>query len=272
MITLTPAVALPAASLPTRRSRHDDIRSIPSVLRSDWIKLVSVRSTTAILALNAVAGFLMAWAVATFVTGEVLTVSEVGFYSTAITAILAAVGGILLFTSEVQHGTLATVLAAQPARWVIALSKTVTAAAFGLALGATSLIMGFAGAALAGIEMGDTGGIPASVVAALVYTMLGAILGLAVGMLVQHSAVAVSGLLVWGLVIEGLLSFFIPARVSRFLPFLAGDRLLAIDSGPIAPEAISIALSRTEAALVFGGYTALALAVGVVLFSRRDAP
>ena len=44
---------------------------------------------------------------------------------------LAAISGVLLFGSEVQHGTLASAVAARPARWVLALSKTVTAAVLG---------------------------------------------------------------------------------------------------------------------------------------------
>ena len=60
---------------------------------------------------------------------------------------LAAVAGILMFTGEAQHGTLAVTLAARPARWVIVAAKTITAAGVGLALGATGMVAGFAGAA-----------------------------------------------------------------------------------------------------------------------------
>ena len=52
-----------------------------------------------------VGGF-VTWAIATYVTDEVLTVAEVFTAATVFTAVFAAVGGILLFTSESQHGTL----------------------------------------------------------------------------------------------------------------------------------------------------------------------
>ena len=97
--------------LGTRSARHD-IATIPAVLKSDWIKLSSVRSNLAILAINVGAGFLVAWAVATLVTDEVLFVAEVGLYWSVVTAVLAAIAGILLFTSEAQHGTLG-----QPPAW-----------------------------------------------------------------------------------------------------------------------------------------------------------
>jgi len=45
-------------------------------------------------------------------------------------------------------------------------------------------------------------------------------------MIAQHSAGAIGGLLAWGFVIENLLNVFLPARASRLLPFLAGNRLL----------------------------------------------
>jgi hypothetical protein len=97
-----------------------------------------------------------------FVTDEVLVVSEVGFYWTSVTSMLAAIGGVLLFGSEVQHGTLAATVAARPARWIIALSKTLTAAALGLAVGAVGVAAGFGDAALAGLDMGETAALSSS--------------------------------------------------------------------------------------------------------------
>ncbi|MEU5002263.1 hypothetical protein [Streptomyces sp. NPDC021622] len=89
-------------------------------------------------------------------------------------------------------------------------------------------------------------------------------------MIVRHGAVAISGLLVWGFVVENLLNLFLSPQISRFLPFLAGDALLGIDSDTATPESIAVALTRTQEALVFGGYTAVVLVVGTVLLHRRD--
>lgn len=274
--TATPMPNVSSATTgPTRhraatRSKSDDVKAIPTVLKSEWIKLSSVRANKAILAVTVGAGVLVAWAVATLVTDEVLYVSEVGFYWTTVTAVLAAIGGILLFGSEVQHGTLAAALTAQPARWVIALSKTLTATAVGLVLGAAGLAAGFGGALIGGIAMGDTSTIAATTLWALLFTALSAVLGLGIGMIVRHSSGAVAGLLVWGFVVENLLNLFIPEKLSRFLPFLAGNHLLALDSDLDSAEAIAVALTRPQNALVFGGYTAIALIVGVVLLHRRD--
>jgi ABC-type transport system involved in multi-copper enzyme maturation permease subunit len=249
--------ALPAAGL-------------PAALQSEWIKLASLRANRAIWALTAVLGAGTSVAVATLVTDEVLVVSEVFTFSTVLTAVFAAVAGILLFTSEAQHGTLATALTAQPARWVIATAKIITAAAVGLVLGATGLAAGIAGAAASGLAMGDTSTMVATTLWAMLFTSLATLCGLGVGMIVRHSAGAVSGLLVWWLVVENTCTFFLPAEIGRFLPFFAGNALLGIDSDTATAESIAVALSRPENALVFGGYAAAALIAGSVLLHRRD--
>ena len=209
-------------------------------------------------------------AVALLVTDEVLVVSEVFTFSTVLTAVLAAVAGILLFTSEAQHGTLATALTAQPARWVIAAAKIIIAAVFGLVLGATGLAAGIAGAAASGLALGDTSTMAATTLWAMLFTSLATLCGLGVGMIVRHSAGAVSGLLVWWLVVENTCTFFLPAEIARFLPFFAGNALLGIDSDTATAESIAVALTRPENALVFGGYAAAALIIGSVLLYRRD--
>lgn len=252
------------------RSSRNDITAIPMVLRSELIKLASLRSHRVILALVAVIGAFTSWAVATLVTDEVLVVSDVFIFSTVLTAVFAAVTGILLFTAEAQHGTLAATLTAQPARWVVALSKAVMAAARGLWLGAFGIAAGFAGAVAGGLEMGDTSSMAVTTMSGLLFTTLAALLGLGVGMVVRHGAGAISGLLVWWLVVENLFTLFLPAPVARFLPFVAGSNLLGIDSDTATAESIAVALARSENALVFGGYTAVVLVLGTVLLYRRD--
>ena len=255
---------------PATRFAGGDVRAVLAALRSDWIKASTVRVNRAILLLALVGGLLVSWAVAMFVTDEVLVVSEVGFYWTSVTSMLAAIGGVLLFGSEVQHGTLAAAVAARPARWIIALSKTLTAAAMGLVVGAVGLAAGFGGAALAGLDMGETAALPATVAWALLFTTLSAVLGLGIGMIVRHSTAAIAGLLVWGFVLENLFNLFLPVEISRFLPFFAGNKLLAYANDFDTPEAIAAALTRPQSALVFAGYTAAALVAGTMLLYRRD--
>jgi ABC-2 type transport system permease protein len=264
------ATATLSDSHATRRSTRDDVRALPRVLQSERIKRTSLRSNRALLVLTAGIGGFSSWAVATLVTDEVLTVAEVYVYSTFLTAVLAAVAGILLFTSEVQHGTLAPSLAAQPARWLVAAAKSITAAGFGLVLGAVGMGSGYLGAVAAGLDHGDTGQMLTTSLWALVFTSASAVLGLGVGMVARHSAAAISGVLVWWLVAENLLWAFLPAEVSRFLPFYAGGALLGVEVDTHTPETLAVAFSRPENALVFIGFALLGLAVGTVLLYRRD--
>ncbi len=252
------------------RSGTDDVRAFPNVLRSEWIKLSSLRANRAILALTVLSGGFTSWAVATLIKDETLVIADVYIYSTVLTAVFAAVAGILLFTAEAQHGTLATALTAQPARWVIAAAKTVTAAVVGLVLGATGMAAGYLGAVAGGLDSGDTSTMAATTLWALVFTSLSGLFGLGVGMIVRHGSGAISGFLVWWLVIENLLALFLPATVGRFLPFFAGTNLLAIDSDTATADSIAVALTRPENALIFGGYTIVALLLGTVLLYRRD--
>jgi len=273
-MTITTATAHPSpttdANEPRDTTRPTRSNALASVLKSEWIKLSTVRANQALLVLTVIGGLVVSWAVAELVTDKVLYVSEVGFYWTTITSALATIAGALLLTSEVQHGTLATAVTARPARGVIALAKTLTAAAIGLVLGALGLVTGFAGSALGGLAMGDTSGLPASLGWALVFTTLSAMLGLGVGMILRHSAAAVGGFLVWGFVIENLFHVFLPAQVARFLPYIAGNHLLGYNPDFESAKAIAIALTQPQNALVFAGYTAVTLVTGTVLLHRRD--
>lgn len=265
-----PASTEPTDLLPTTRSKDADARAVGGALKSEWIKASTVRSNRAVLLLTIAGGLLVSWAVATLVTDEVLYVSEVGFYWTTVTSMLAAISGVLLFGSEVQHGTLSVAVTARPARWVIALAKTLTASAMGLVLGVAGLATGFGGAAIAGLGIGDTSTVAATVGWALLFTALSAVFGLGIGMILRHSTAGIGGILIWGFVVENLFAVFLPEEVARFLPFIAGNHLLAYNSDFESAKAIAIALTRPENALVFGGYTALALVIGTFLLYRRD--
>ena len=70
--------------------------------------------------------------------------------------------------------------------------------------------------------------------------------------------------------LENLFNIFLPVELARFLPFFAGNKLLAYKNDFDTPQAIAVALTRPETAMVFAGYTAVALIVGSVLLYRRD--
>jgi hypothetical protein len=229
-----------------------------------------LRSAKVLVALTVAVNLFTTWAVAMWVTDEVLVVSRVFVYPAVFTAVLAAIAGTLLFTAEAQHGTLATALTAQPARWVIALSKTTMATAAGVALGVVGMAAGFVGAVAVGLPGGDTSNVAATAVSALLFAALAAVIGLGVGIIVRSSAGAISGLLVWWFVAENLIVRLAPPKVGRFLPFDAGSRLLKVGGAYDTPEILEVQFARPQLALVFGAYAAVAMIVGTVLLYRRD--
>lgn len=268
------AYASPTAGL-LRRSRRDDLSSIPTALRSDRIKVSSLRSNVTILALTPVIGVALSWILATFVeidpdTDLPFTVGETFIFSTWLTTVLAAIVGTLTFTSESQHGTLAITVTGQPARWVTVVSKAIVASGFGLAMGVLGMIGGLSGALLGGLAKGDTSGMASTAMWGLVLTMLAPVLGLGVGMILRHGAAAVSALLVWAFVLENIARTLIPVNASRFLPFSLATGMLGISSATDTPESIAAALTPFQNALLFGGYAFVLLAVGTTRFARRD--
>ncbi|MGB6059738.1 MAG: ABC transporter permease subunit [Microthrixaceae bacterium] len=282
----SPAMTPPAGDSPTaRRARFvqesvdksdlrsfgDDLRATPGALRSEWIKLASLRANKVIFTTAPLVGGLVAWALAASDTEGRLSASELFIFPLPLIATLAFVTGILMFTAEAQHGTVAVMLTARPARWVIVSAKTVVATMVGLALGATAMAAGFGGALLGGVDVGDGSGALSRALWALLYIALAAVIGLGVGMIVRHSAGAISALLMWSFVIESLFAPALPEGVVHFLPFSAGYRLL--DAGPEFQPPVSIVneLTRPQYALIFGSYALVSLAIGTVLLYRRDS-
>ena len=258
------------------RTRQHDLAAVPAAIRSEWIKLRSLRSNRAIFGFTIVAGVVMSWVLATFVKTDPyehlpFTVANTFMTATWLTTVLAVIAGILMHTSEVQHGTIANTIAAQPARWVTVAAKAAVAAGFGLAMGVVGIIAGLASAVASGMDMGDTSGLAVAAAWGLVLTSLAAVLGVGIGMIIRHSSAAVSTALVWTFVLENLIRSMAPAKLSRFLPFSAANGLLSIRSAGDTAKTLAAALTRPQDAVLFAGYTMVALIAGAVLLYRRDA-
>ena len=266
-----PTITPTAGDRSAVRTCSDDVRAVPAALRSEWIKLTALRANKVILVLTGAIGALIAAVLAATNTDPTLTAAELFIYPLPLVAMLAAVVGILMFTGEAQHGTLAVALTARPARWVIVTAKTITATVVGLTLGATGMIAGFGGAALGGVTLGDGNALTSRASWALLYIALASLIGLGVGMIARHTAGAITGLLMWSFVIESLFAPALPEAVRHFLPFSAGYRLL--DAGPNfeAPVAILNQLDRPQYALIFGAYALVSLTIGTLLLYRRDS-
>lgn len=250
---------------------NERFRALTGALHSEWIKLTSLRSSLAMVLIVGIAGLIVSWAVASFSGGDVSSVETAWFYWTPVVAVLAAVAGVQMFAADQQHGAMSAMLVVQPSRGIVVLAKVGVTIIAGLVLGAFSVTAGIVGAAASGLEWGNTSNIVTNIPWALGYTTLSALLGLGMGMLIRSGAIAIAGVLIWGLLIEGLLALFLPVEISRFLPFLAGDRMLAVESQFVDYGSGGVELTQIEGALVLAGFALLSLVAGALSFSRRDA-
>ena len=268
--TINPTISTARTEDTNARTRRNDLRAVPAAVAAEWIKFTSLRTNKVMAATAAVLSVTIAWALAATAEHGNQTASELFVYPLPLVATVALITGILSFTAEAQHGTLAVTLLARPARWVTVVAKTTMAAAAGVALGAVAMVAGFAGAALGGVEPGGGSAMTSRALWALLYIVLAGLIGLGVGMIVRHGAGAVSGLLMWSFVIENLFAPALPDATKHLLPFSAGYRLL--DAGPKfeTPVIITNALSRPLYALIFGAYAVVSLMVGTILLYRRD--
>lgn len=91
---------------------------------AEWIKLVSVRATRIFIALTGVIGVGMALILGNVVETDPydhlpFTIGNTFLVSSWLTTLFAVVAGTLLFTTEVQHGTLAVGLTVRPSKRII---------------------------------------------------------------------------------------------------------------------------------------------------------
>lgn len=244
-----------------------------SVIAAERIKLASTRSPwwCAGLGVVASAGMGALVAIASQLDEGIpatVAVTQMGYtFGMAVVMVMAT----LAVTSEYSVGTIRTTFLAVPRRGVALAAKTLVVAAlatvvgllgaFG-AWGTSRLVLPTADLALAGaVEWRQVAGV------GLVY-LVASVVAVAVGILVRHTAGAVSIVLVWSLMAEQLIGAIpgVGPAVAQWLPFTAAKWFLTSDGTATgALEGPWVALAY--AALVAGAL--LAVAIGAA--RRRDA-
>ncbi len=270
---MTAALATPPT--PTRAPRPGP----GNVLRAEWIKFWSVRST--------------AWSVGMlFVLGAGLTVlvcatsaaaladSEIdeapGSFITwglMIAQVTAVVLGTLVATSEYGTGMIRATLAAVPRRGSVLAAKAIVLTGTLLVAGTVTAFAGYLGgnaflsAEGIGLALDDDGVLRALFGSGLYLAGLG-LLSMAVGLLVRHTAAALSTVL--GLVfVVGNMAFLLPGTwgewVAKVLPGNAGSPVAT----PVSfnPDL----LEPWPGFAVFAAEVTVLLVVAAVAFRRRDA-
>lgn len=184
---------------------------------------------------------------------------------------LVLVVGVLVVTTEFRHGTIGHTLQLTPSRTRVLTAKLAAGGIYGALfyLAAVALVTGLLLIATVGqgvtLERGAM--IGTALAGNLVAMTLTATLGVAIGALVRSQVAAITGSLVWMLIVENLAAT-IDYRIGRWLPFQALNAIFATDQArtqsviaPLAPE-----LGLT----VFLTYVLLATLAAGVLMTKRD--
>jgi ABC-2 type transport system permease protein len=251
-------------------------------VRSELTKIRSTRSTywalAAMFAATAGFGALASAASASHASGlgpgfDPTQQSLAGLY---IGQLIIAVLGALTVTSEYSTGMIRTSLAVQPRRGTVLAAKAIVFTAVALVTGlVTTFTAFFLGQALMSGQhisatLGQPGVLRAVIGGALFLTACG-LLALGLGMVLRHSAGAITAAIGLLFVLTVLVQFLPESwqgHVDKWMPALAGSGIWAtVAPGPGSPPMFA----AWAGFAVLAGYAAVALAAGAVVFFRRDA-
>lgn len=253
-----------------------------NVLRSEFLKLRSVRSTFWTLASAVVFNVALASVVAQIIpsrlsvadrrTTDAIQLSMAGLH---LSQVAIGVLGVLVITSEYGTGLIRATLAAVPRRREVLVAKATVFAAVAAVGGTVSTFAAYfafevslpSGGKYMSVSLSDPGVARAVVGAGLYLAVLG-LLGLGIGAVVRASAGSIATLF-------GLL--FVPNIFFQLLPSSWRDTV-----GPYLPmnagEAVLVASRRSSEVLapwtgfgIFCLYAFVALGAGFYLIKRRDA-
>jgi hypothetical protein len=271
-----PSPSVVVGNEPTRGSL------VGAVLRSEWTKLRSVRSTLwslfATFGITAGLGTVFCFAYISrydqLSVGERLTFDPTAQSLRGLFLAQIAIGvlGVLVISSEHATGLIRTTFSAVPQRRAVLAAKAVSFGAAALTVGVLSAFAAFfAGQAVLdtkgiGVSLGDPNVLRA-VLGAGVYLAIIGLLGLAIGTVVRRTPGAIATL--FGLVLVfPLLARALPSPwnddITKFLPSGLGAAMFGVRPDPTL-------LSPGTALLVAFAWLAAAYVLATVLITRRDA-
>ena len=249
-------------------------------IRSESIKLRSVRSTYWTLTLAAVAmvglGSLFASRYTHLTPAEQASVDPASYSLSGFFLAQLAIGvlGVLVMTSEYSTGSIRATLAALPQRLTLLTAKAIVllTATAPVAI-AGSFAAFFAGQATlpagVAVHLNDPGVLRAVLGAGLYLTVLG-VGSLALGALIRRPAGAIATVVGLVFVLPGLVAALPTSwvNVTRYLPSSAGQAI--IGHTRFASKSGSNLLSPWAGFGLFCGYVAVAFAAAAITLNRRD--
>jgi ABC-2 type transport system permease protein len=252
------------------------------VVRSEWTKLRSLRSTwitlgaAALLTVGLSGAFGYGYNGA-IQAGEVQPTTaeglDVAFLALDLYALVIGVFGILQLSGEYGSGMIRASLAAVPRRlpllWAKALLLLVVSGVLSLVVCLASFLVSQAFAGGHGAALSDPG-VPRAILGAAAYPVAMTLLGLGLGVILRHTATAITAFVAALLVVPALL----PAALSKaaedtvmpYVPVLAAQAMYELEAdGPFK------LLSAGAGGAVVAAYVVVVLAGGAALLRRRDA-
>jgi ABC-2 type transport system permease protein len=271
-----------AGSLP--RLERSGRLTMPRVLRSEWTKLRSVRSTVWSLVLAVVFTIGLPSLFAAILANRWAHMSlqeraghrhnplEIALAGVNISQLAIAVLGVLVITGEYSTGMIRSSFLAVPRRLPVLWAKTGVYALVVAALMVPSVLVGyFASQAILNrhhiLQVPfSQHGVARAVLGAALYLVLVGVFALAIGAIVRNTAGGIATFAAIFFVIPPLMNI-LPSSwnnaISQYLPSNAGRSVFALthDAHSLRP---------LPGILLFAGYCAAALAIAAVLLVRRD--
>jgi ABC-type transport system involved in multi-copper enzyme maturation permease subunit len=284
---IAPESTPPAATPPTTSTTaHDPAlrASVPRAIRSEWIKLSSLRSTWWTLGalFSAIVVFgLISSAVA---GGQVTAPGQGGGFSgssplqTVLSGanfgvLLVAVLGVLVGAREYSSGLIRTSLAVVPRRWPVLFGKVVTFVAVVTPVTLAGVLIAFFGgtalltnAGVDSVAWGDPN-VASTVFGTVGYLVGIGVLGVALGILLRGIGAGLGVLIGGVLFVPTLLGALLPdswGTILKYLPSSAGNAITGAQS-------TGDMLGYWAAVGVFAAWVVTALAGAVWALRRRDA-
>lgn len=250
-----------------------------TLLAVERIKLFSTRSPwwCMALAFGLMVGFAGLFAASARDSSEVLVPStQFGFtFALAVILVLAA----LTVTTEYRFNTIRTTFQAVPSRTSALVAKTTVV---GLTAGLLGLLAAFGSVGIAALLQPNANLAISSeadwrnVAGTGLVTFFAAVIAVAVGVLIRHTAGAVSLLLAYSMMVENLVGLIpkVGADIQRWLPFNVANRFLTGNPDELVqggPGQSTSTLPPWAALAYFAGFSLVLLVVAIVVAKRRDA-
>ncbi|HEY1618073.1 MAG TPA: ABC transporter permease [Streptosporangiaceae bacterium] len=250
------------------------------VMRSEWIKLRTVRSTWLVLAATVLGivglGLLVSYigstqwsAMSPSARAEFNPINQ-DLIGVNVAELTIGVLGVLVATGEYATGLIRTTFAAVPRRLPVLAAKAGVLAAVAFAVCLAAVLIAFLGGQALlgshGISIGQPEAVRA-VFGATLYLTVVAVAGLGLGFLIRSTAGGIATLLGVLLVLPILVAALpgsLASAVERYLPSMAGRALFTMNTGHAM-------LSPWTGFAIFLLYAAAVLAAAALTLRRRDA-